>query len=613
MAVLVLAAAGAFGLRAALDERSGTVTVVHWTTGHLLRDGSNLRLLHQMADEFNHAGYNTTSGKKVRIEVDYLSGADQWPELVARVNTGLPATKKNLPNPTIVTPSASHWLVNVNKETGREVIDLKDTLSRSIARSYVGIVTYKEMAECLGWPNREIGYADIINLRNDPRGWSAYPCARAEWGSKPLIGFTDPSASDTGRAVLMTLYSTAAGKAPEDLTAADIANPTVIAEVKKFQSLVDHYMASTIPLNTKVNQGPRYGHFFIMPEDNLIHLYDGSEVIITDNGFAGLVPPLTRPMVMIYPKEGSLLRENCACVVKADWVSDEQREGGEMWFEFLREDKQQRSFMAAGFRPGTNLQVTEPISAKYGLSPAVPTKVVYPERMDPAVAQAIDASWEHVKRPGIVTLVVDISGSMEGNKLTQAKNGVGRFVEEMAQSNDLAFYTFSSDVTLRTPMGPLAENKFRISEVTQTLKASGGTALYDAIRQGIESSDRAPGPVDAIRAVVVLTDGKATGGTSRLSDLVTLSSRSEVSIPTCLGFQGSPMCTDVQGRPVQFEDMVGDSLKVKTTHPVQVFFIGLGDADMNVGRILSQATGAEFQGATEKDLAEVIKVFSKYF
>ena len=38
-----------------------------------------------------------------------------------------------------------------------------------------------------------------------------------------------------------------------------------------------------------------------------------------------------------------------------------------------------------------------------------------------------------------------------------------------------------------------------------------------------------------------------------------------------------------------------------------------GDADMDVGRILSQATGAAFRGVAEDDLAEVLQAFSQYF
>ena len=87
-------------------------------------------------------------------------------------------------------------------------------------------------------------------------------------------------------------------------------------------------MIGTIPLNTKVYQGPRYGHFFIMPEDNLIHLYEGTETAFI-NGVSVQAPPIERPMVMIYPKEGSMVRNNIAGMVQAPWVTEEQVEGGQ--------------------------------------------------------------------------------------------------------------------------------------------------------------------------------------------------------------------------------------------------------------------------------------------
>ena len=48
-------------------------------------------------------------------------------------------------------------------------------------------------------------------------------------------------------------------------------------------------------------------------------------------------------------------------------------------------------------------------------------------------------------------------------------------------------------------------------------------------------------------------------------------------------------------------------------NPVQVFFLGFGDADIHIGRILAQATHAEYLGSTEEDLAAVIEELSGYF
>ena len=71
---------------------------------------------------------------------------------------------------------------------------------------------------------------------------------------------------------------------------------------------------------------------------------------------------------------------------------------------------------------------------------------------------------------------------------------------------------------------------------------------------------------------------------------------------------------DMQGQSVNKRDIVGAELAIETSHPIQVFFIGIGDdADMDIGRILAEATGAEFQGVKDADLANVLEEFSKYF
>ena len=216
---------------------------------------------------------------------------------------------------------------------------------------------------------------------------------------KPLLAFTDPTTSDTGRAVLLTLYAMAADKAPEDLTARRCRTPDVVAYVKHFQSLVDHYMVSTIPLNTKVHQGPRYGHFFIMPEDNLIHLIDGTEPIITIDGVEGTAPPLEYDMVMIYPKEGSLLRENCACAVKATGSPRAaRRRRGVVEVPARRQAAASLHGrrLPARHQPAGQRSRSVPVRP-YGLP--TPSKVLNAERMPPAIAQAIDDAWEDVKRP----------------------------------------------------------------------------------------------------------------------------------------------------------------------------------------------------------------------
>jgi hypothetical protein len=160
----------------------------------------------------------------------------------------------------------------------------------------------------------------------------------------------------------------------------------------------------------------------------------------------------------------------------------------------------------------------------------------------------------------------------------------------------------------------LAQNRFDIANVVQAMKVQSNTALFDGIKAAIEMVDKAPGTAEAIRAVVVLTDGRANRGTAGLDSLIKMISCDEVPVEQFRGFEGDAAALDVNGNQVTRQDIIGCGLAINTQHPVQVFFIGIGeDADMEVGRMLAQASGAEFQGVTEEDLAQLLEEFSKYF
>ena len=151
---------GIFGLvvfSVAVPSSEPTVEVVQWANSHMTRSG----LLPDMAKQFNDEGHTTQDGKKIVVKVYSRDSYVQVDDLRARVTRGVPIDS-SFPDPTIVTPSADHWLIAGNYAAGRTLVDLNQT--RSLAHTWIGIVTDREMAECLGWPQKEIGYADIIAL-----------------------------------------------------------------------------------------------------------------------------------------------------------------------------------------------------------------------------------------------------------------------------------------------------------------------------------------------------------------------------------------------------------------------------------------------------------------
>lgn len=618
--VLAVGLTGAIVLRKIVDSDADPVIVVQWSNSHPMREG----LIPEMAKRFNSANHETASGRPIEVVVVKCDSAFQANDLVSRVkgngrvedgcgdgDGGAAA------DPTIVTPQSSDWLVDVNHRAGRVVVDLDSTVN--VAETWLGIVTYREMAECLGWPDKEIGYSDIVALRADPEGWAAYPdCAQPEWGRTPKLAFTNPNRSTSGRNVLVSLYSMAAGKAPADLTVADIERPEVVESVKDFQQLVDHYLPGTLPLNTKIAQGTKYGHFFLMPEDNLVSLFKGIETAVGADGKEQSIKPIT-DLVMIYPKEGSVLNANPAGLVDAPWVTAEQAEGADEWIEYLRDDQQQRTFMGAGFRPasGTEVEVDERQFEEWGLGAQPPTSIIEPGDLRPEVLERIIDSWGAVKNPAIVTFVVDLSGSMEGEKLAQVKDGLIGLLGAMADTDNVGnesqvgLVTFSNVVNTAIKPRSLRLSIYDMSDEINQMSATGSTALYDAVSRGVAITDSAAGDPRATRAVVVLSDGEATAGTC-LHDLVSMSSRDEVPVSSFCGMSGETP-TDDEGSAIDVSEVRGESLRRPLDHKVQVFFVSFGDADVHIGRILAQATGAEYQGSTDEDLASVIEELSGYF
>ena len=200
-------------------------------------------------------------------------------------------------------------------------------------------------------------------------------------------------------------------------------------------------------------------------------------------------------------------------------------------------------------------------------------------------------------------MVLDVSGSMAGEKLEQAKKGAFSFLDAMARHNHVGLLTFSSSIQEVVPVGPITNNKFDLVGAIDRAKAGGGTALYDAVKKAVEMADQYPLSGEAIRGVVLLTDGARNEGTVKLSDLVEIRDAQEQ--PTLL-FTGDQSESKT--------GLHGSGLAFPTAHPIHIFSIGYGtDADLEVLRLFAEATNSNFKTATANDVSAILAIFGKYF
>jgi len=131
---------------------------------------------------------------------------------------------------------------------------------------------------------------------------------------------------------------------------------------------------------------------------------------------------------------------------------------------------------------------------------------------------------EAARLPASVLLIVDVSGSMAGEPMNQARQAVQQFIQALEPADSIAIMSFDSKVTL---LQDFTTDRNLLSQAAARLTPAGETALYDAVIDGSTKISEAP---QGRRLVVILTDGKATVGTERRQASLDAAAAADVSI-----------------------------------------------------------------------------------
>ena len=223
----------------------------------------------------------------------------------------------------------------------------------------------KPMAEALGYPAKPLGFADILALANDPQGWAAF--GHPEWGPFRL-GKTNPNFSTSGLNFTIAQYYAATGKT-RDLTLEDLARPDVQAFSQSVESAVVHYGDTTLTfLNNWYRADARgtaltYASAVAVEEKSVIDYNTGNPDGILDPGEVPRPPRI--PLVAIYPKEGTLFSDSPFFILDAPWVSDEQKQGGALFRDFVtKPENQPRCWSSASGRATRRSPSADPITPR---------------------------------------------------------------------------------------------------------------------------------------------------------------------------------------------------------------------------------------------------------
>jgi len=129
----------------------------------------------------------------------------------------------------------------------------------------------------------------------------------------------------------------------------------------------------------------------------------------------------------------------------------------------------------------------------------------------------ITAPDEPVRReraPMDVSLVIDVSGSMAGEKIANARSAAQSLLETLRNGDIVSIYAFSDDVyEIAAPMVVGEGTRGDLIRRVAQLRDLGSTNLFGGLAAGLARMQQAPAS-HPIRRVIVISDGQANVGPS---------------------------------------------------------------------------------------------------
>lgn len=496
-------------------------------------------LFTHLVDGFNQMGRESADGRSMRVQPVRMDPD----EMLRAASTG---------EFQAISPDSSVWLHQLDQQYAEEVADPAAFLvgqTRHYAISPVVIAMWEDAALELGWPETAIGWNSLVNH------------AIAD----PDFRWSHPStASASGLLATLAEFYAAAG-VTRGLTPEDLQQPETIARLQEMEATVSYYGEGEWAIAQQVNErGRDYVDAFVAQEQLVVWLNEQGH-----------------DLVAIYPVEGSLWEDHPLALLELPSLTSEQRLAFEEFAAFLESPEAQRQVMSHGYRPvDLSLDLAmenSPLTAENGVDPDQPrTTLQLPG------AQVIDQVrnvWWVIKRKTNVYLVVDTSGSMDGEKLRNVKEALQVFVNQIEGAEErVGLIEFWGDVEILVPLDRLGDNRPELQAAIGGLEAGGDTALLDGVTVAYKQLRRLNDP-DRINAIVVMTDGQENASHISITDLTSKLRR---------------------------ENQSGAR--------VVIFAIAYGeDADYDMLQQLADSTGGQARAGTVETIRGLYKILSTYF
>jgi S1-C subfamily serine protease len=316
------------------------------------------------------AKLKTPSGKKIVVERIPLSSV----EMIDGVMNG--TIKAH-----ILVPGSDVYLDQADQEWKNRTGKTLTTDRAEFVRQPYVLAVRRPMAEAMGWPGKDIGWENVIEIAKD--GWKA--AGHPEWGPLKML-LLNPDYSDAGSQTVMSIVYEVLGKS-KGLTAEDLDQPALVEAFKAINNAVVWYPWTFDDLlRNEALTVPSRCDMTFLPEHQIRALNDRSA--------RRQAPP---DWVPIYPPKGTIVDTITGAVVQREWVTQEQREAAAALTKLFRNAKAQEKLAAMGYRPVLpDITLPESLTKAMGIDPKRPQQALH---MPPAEViydclKAWDKAWK---------------------------------------------------------------------------------------------------------------------------------------------------------------------------------------------------------------------------
>lgn len=451
--------------------------------------------LNQVVEKFNAEQIETSGGSAIVVSVSHVTSGGS-------MNAILDGTSQ----PTAWSPGDQSWVDQAN-DTWQQRHN-KPLASQSCAPTVyapLGFAMWRPMAETLGWPETPIGWDTVVELAADPEGWASY--GRPEWGQF-RFGHTHPAYANSGLLSMTGFVYGIAGKT-DSLTAAEIYAPNVEEAMRQLEENTSKYGRSAPALlEAMAQQGASYLHAAAVPEAEVVrfNLERGDE--------------LAFPLAFIFPAGGTIWADHPYCILdNADWVTDEQAEAAQLFLDYLLAQEQQEMTIDNYLRPlDSNIPLHAPMSLENGTDPSVTPGTVAPLPSPNAeVSAAVIDLFNITKRKATILIVLDVSGSMEGERIRTARDATVEFLSRLDADDEVGLLIFHDSVIELTPPTRVGDVVEGLNQRVSGLTSGGNTALYQAVCDAVTQATEMQMEDTAVNetrlyGIILLSDGEDTVG-----------------------------------------------------------------------------------------------------